>query len=168
MPPHESDAAAGKAARTRGGQKCNVITQSEANWDPLPGLTETGQTPTTHPATLPAPEGSSRQLRNFGIGIQQGLQLGGEFLPSSLWPFHCLSLASRCSMSGSIAPPPDPLDPRNVLILFLLGGARGHARQRHASLTGNELQTVIIIKLKIYAALESGRINRADEEGLCY
>lgn len=64
--------------------------------------------------------------------------------------------------------PPDPLDPRNVLILFLLVGGRGHARQRRASLTGNELQTVIIIKLKIYTALESGRINRADEEGLCY
>ncbi|KAI9521737.1 hypothetical protein NQZ68_003892 [Dissostichus eleginoides] len=36
--------------------------------------------------TLPfcQPEGSSRQLRNSRRGIQQGLQLGGEFLPSSV------------------------------------------------------------------------------------
>lgn len=145
----------------RGGQKCSVITQSKAHSDPLPELTETGQTPTTHPAILPAPEGSSRQLRNFRIGIQQGLQLGGEFLPSWVWPFHCLALASRCSLSGSA------VLPCNVLILFSLKG-KGHAQQRHVSLTGNELQTVIIIKLKIYTAADSGRKNRADEESLCY
>ncbi|KAK5871227.1 hypothetical protein PBY51_004119 [Eleginops maclovinus] len=39
--------------------------------------------------TLPfcQPEGSSRQLRNSRRGIRQGLQLGGEFLPSSVLAF---------------------------------------------------------------------------------
>jgi len=53
MPPRESDAAA-ETAGALGGQKCSVIKQSPFS-DPLPGLTETGQTPTTHPAILPAP-----------------------------------------------------------------------------------------------------------------
>lgn len=65
-------------------------------------------------------------------------------------------------------PPPRPTRPPQCFDIVLARGGRGHARQRRASLTGNELQTVIIIKLKIYTALESGGINRADEEGLCY
>lgn len=131
-----------QTAGVRGGQKCSVITQSTAHSDPLPGLTETGQTPTTHPAILPAPEGSSRQLRNFRIGIRQGLQLGGEFLPSFVWTSYCLALASRCSLSGSVVPPAPCFD-------IVLAQGQGSGGQRHVSLTGNELQTVFIIKVKI-------------------
>lgn len=84
-----------ETAGTRGGQKCGVITQSTARADPPPGLTETGQTPTMRrSARARPPGGSSRQLRNVRIEIRQGLQLEGEFQPSSFLSSLCLVFAS--------------------------------------------------------------------------
>lgn len=97
-----------ETAGTRGGQKCSVITQSTARWDPLSGLTEAGQTPTIRwcVCTRP-PGGSSRQLRNVRTEIRQGLQLEGEFQPSWLLSPGCLLFASRSrSTSASVAIPP--------------------------------------------------------------
>lgn len=85
-----------ETAGTRGGQKCAVITQSTTHSDPLSGLTETGQAPTIRSriGTRP-PGGSSRQLRNVRIEIGQGLQLEGEFQPSSALSTGCLVFASQ-------------------------------------------------------------------------
>lgn len=145
MPRRESDAAAGRRRGRAGGEKCNVIAPSKAKWDPLPGLTETGRTPATHPATLPAPPRAPPDSSGIsGPGNQQGLQLGGEFLASSLWLFHCLCPASRCSSLAPLPPqdpptsnPPHSRPPRCFDIVPARGG-KGHARQRRAGLTGNE------------------------------
>lgn len=95
-----------ETAGTRGGQKCGVITQSTAHSDPLSGLTETGQAPTirTCVGTRP-PGGSSRQLRNVRIEIRQGLQLEGEFQPSSVLSSACLVFASQRFLSASAVIP---------------------------------------------------------------
>lgn len=95
-----------ETAGTRGGQKCGVITQSTAHSDPLSGLTETGQAPTIRScvSTRP-PGGSSRQLRNVRIEIRQGLQLEGEFQPSSVLSSGCLVFASQWSLSASAVIP---------------------------------------------------------------
>lgn len=88
------------------------------------------------------PEGSFRKAQEFRMGIRQGLQLGGEFLPSFVLPSHCLELASPCSLSGSTVLPVQCFD-----IGFAQG--QGSAGLWHLSLTGNELQTAITIKVKI-------------------
>lgn len=71
------------------------------------------------------PGGSSRQLRNVRIEIRQGLQLEGEFQPSSF-----LSSLSGLCISGPRLPPWSSR--LRVFILFLLkgegvGGWGGHA-----------------------------------------
>jgi len=62
------------------------------------------------PCHSASPEGSSRKAQEFGIGIQQGLQLGGEFLPSNILPSYCLALGSQSSLSGSAVLPAQCFD----------------------------------------------------------
>lgn len=89
--------------------------------DPLSGLTETGQAPTMRwcAGTRP-PGGSSRQLRNVRIEIRQGLQLEGEFQPSSALSSACLVFASQWSLSASAA------IPAWCFHIVLAQGRRGH------------------------------------------
>lgn len=91
MPRCESDADA-ETPRAWGGQKCSIISPPFMS-DLLPGLTETGQTPTTHPAIRAGPRGLLQTAQEFRIGVWHGLQLGREFRPSS---FFCLLLLA-CS-----------------------------------------------------------------------
>lgn len=93
--------------------------QTPPSSDPLPGLTETGQTPTTHPAILPAPRAPpdssgirdrdptrSTAGRRISTILRFALLLSGTGIPS----VPCLApLSSQIS----------------VLILFLLKG-KGH------------------------------------------
>lgn len=147
------------ATRGGGGQKCSVITQSAAHADPPSGLTETGQTPTKQPcACTRPPGGSSRQLRNVRTEIRQGLQLEGEFQPSSF----CLGFASPRSTSASVVIPAACFH-----IVLAQGRGGGSRRLRHPSVTGNESQTPAAIRLKIQTTAERSRKSRADEESLC-
>lgn len=87
-------------------RECEGVKNAALSQNPQPtltpclGLQKQDRLAQCDPATQPPPpQGSSRQLRNVRIGIQQGLQLGREFLSSSVWPSHCLALASQCSLS---------------------------------------------------------------------
>lgn len=91
MPLRESDAVA-ETAGAWGGQKCSVI-KHPPPLTPCLGLQKQDRLPQR---TLPfcQPRGLLQTAQEFGIGIRQGLQLGGEFLPSSVSPSYCLALAS--------------------------------------------------------------------------
>lgn len=122
---------------------CTPLLSLSLSSNPLPGLTETGQTPTMLPAILPAPRAPPDSS-----GIRDGdrtRSTAGRRISTILCfaLFYCLALASQRCLSGSAAPPA-----LNVLILLLLKG-KGHTGLWHPSLTGNELQTVVKIMVKI-------------------
>lgn len=150
MPPCESDSEA-ETTGAWGGQKCSVIKQLPPTrlLTPCLGLQKQDRLPQR---TLPfcQPRGLLQTTQEFGIGIRQGLQLGGEFLPSFVSSTYCLALASQCSLSGSVVLPAQCFD-----IVFAQG--QGSCGLWHLSLTGNELQTVIIIKVNISTAVDSNR-----------
>lgn len=87
IPPRESDAVA-ETAGAWGGQKCSAIKHPPPQ-TPCLGLQKQDRLPQR---TLPfcQPRGLLQTAQEFGIGIRQGLQLGGEFLPSSVWLSYCL------------------------------------------------------------------------------
>lgn len=95
----ESDAAE-ETARTRGGQKCSVIKHPLTE---SPAWAHRERTDSHNaPRRSASPRGSSRTAQEFRFGVRRGLQLGGEFLPSSFSPSYCLAVASQCSLSGSV------------------------------------------------------------------
>lgn len=117
---------------TRGSKMPALLHNPQPHSDPLSGLTETGQAPTMRwcAGTRP-PGGSSRQLRNVRIEIRQGLQLEGEFQPSSALSSACLVFCI------SVVPVCLCCHPGLVFSYCSCSRATGSRRPRHPSVTGN-------------------------------